>query len=74
MHPLKYSIQDFEKLLKQQITIHYKNFKGDMEEISGILLYIHPTNIGDIMPHSITLDLGTEQRNINIFNIEKIIH
>ena len=72
MHPLNYSIQDFEKLLKQKISIIYKNYKNENEEISGILTYVDHTNLGDIKPHSITLDLGREERTINIFDIEKI--
>lgn len=74
MQPLNYSLQEFEKLLKSKITVDYKNYKGEIETISGYLIEIHPTNLGDIKPHSITLDLGTEQRNVNIFNIEKITH
>ena len=73
MHPLNYSIKDFQKLWKHKITIHYKNYQNEIEEITGILILIHPTNLGDIKPHSITLDLGREERIINIFNIEKII-
>lgn len=72
MHPLNYSLQDFEKLLKKKVTISYKNYKNELEEISGILLYVHPTNVGDIKPHSITIDLGTEERTVNLFNIERI--
>lgn len=72
MHPLQYSIKDFEKSINKKITIHYKNYKNEIEEISGILIHIHPTNVGEIKPHSITLDLGREQRNVNLFDIEKI--
>lgn len=72
MHPLNYSLQDFENLLKKKIIISYKNYKNELEEISGILLYVHPTNVGDIKPHSITIDLGTEERTVNLFNIESI--
>ncbi|QBA19743.1 hypothetical protein EU348_00605 [Chryseobacterium indologenes] len=74
MHPLNYSLQDFEKLLKSKITIDYKNYKGEIETISGYLIEIHPTDAGDIKPHSITLDLGTEQRNVNVFTVEKIAY
>ncbi len=31
MHPLNYSITDYEKLLKQKITILYKNYKNELE-------------------------------------------
>lgn len=72
MHPLNYSLTDFEKLLKKNIKIIYKNFKGENEEIEGILIYVHPTNLGDIKPHSLTIDLGREERTINIFDIERI--
>lgn len=73
MHPLNYSIADFEKLLKKKITLIYKNYKNELEEISGILIYINPTNMGVIKPYSITIDLGREERSVNIFDIEKII-
>ena len=71
-HPLNYSLEDFEKLLKQKLKITYKNYKKEEEEIEGFLIYVHPTNMGDIKPHSITLDLGREERIINIFDITKI--
>ena len=72
MHPLNYSLKDFEKLLKKKLKITYKNFKNDVEQIEGILIFVNPTNIGDIKPHSITLDLGREERTINIFDISEI--
>lgn len=72
MHPLQYRLEDFEKLLNKKITIKYKTFSNKIEILEGYLIRVHPTNLGDILPHSITLDLGREQRTVNVFDIETI--
>ena len=72
MHPLNYKKEDLDKILNQKIEIKYKNYQREIETIKGLLIRYDLTNLGDILPHTLTLDLGREERTINIFDIEHL--
>lgn len=72
MHPLNYRKEDLEKILNQNIEIKYKTYSKESEVVIGHLIRYSVTNIGDILPHTITVDLGKEKRTTNLFDIEYI--
>lgn len=74
MHPLNYTLKDFEKMLENIIKIEYLDVNNQIVEISGKLIHIQMSNNIEIKPTQIILEIEGKNKFFDLFKVEKISH